>query len=384
MPFGGGGKGKQQWVEAEFDRLAVFDAIFLAMDSDQAGAEATEELIRRLGADRCRVVRLPHKDANECLMRGVSVDQVLAAIREAKTCDPSELRRASDYENEVVAQFQAKQDFGLALPWKKTWDFIRLRPGEVSIWAGVNGHGKSEVVGHVTGFAAANDYRACVASMEFRPARWLKRMYRQLCGLGNPTEQFVRHVSRWTNNRLWVFEAVGTAKAEKIIEVFAYAVKRYRIDLFVIDNLAKCGFGEDDYNGQKGFVDALTDFAREHDVHVILVHHMRKAENEDKPGGKMGIKGTGAITDMADTVIEVWRNKKKERKVEDLQRDKMDVPREVIEEPDALIRCHKQRNGEHEPTIALWFDRDSHQYLSKPDYRARPLVQHATAVEGAA
>lgn len=381
VPFGGGGKKKQQWVESEFDRLALFDTLYLSMDMDSAGDEAVAELVKRFGAERCRIVRLPFKDANECLQKDVSREDMIAAIRSAKTLDPSELKRASDFENEIVKQFQETEDFGICLPWKKTWETIRLRPGEVSIWAGVNGHGKSEVIGHITAYACSKGFRACVASMEFRPARWLKRMVRQICGFKTPTEGFIRHVARWSHDRLWVFEAVGNTKAGKVLEVFAYAAKRYKIDLFVIDNLAKCGFGEDDYNGQKGFIDALTDLAREHDVHVALLHHMRKGESEEKPNGKMGVKGTGAITDMVDTVLEVWRNKKKERLVGVCRRDGIEPSAELLEEPDGLVLCHKQRNGEAEPNIALWFDTDTHQYLSRPTHRSQPMVDYSETPE---
>lgn len=48
-----------------------------------------------------------------------------------------------------------------------------------------------------------------------------------------------------------MFDVTGTAKTRRILEVFAYAARRYGIRFFIIDNLAKCGLGEDDYNGQK-------------------------------------------------------------------------------------------------------------------------------------
>ena len=31
-------------------------------------------------------------------------------------------------------------------------------------------------------------------------------------------------------------------------------------------------------------------------------------------------------------------------------------------EPDAYLICRKQRNGENEPSVKLWFDRDSQQF----------------------
>ena len=66
--------------------------------------------------------------------------------------------------------------------------------------------------------------------------------------------------NEWFSDRLWVFKLTGTAKAGRLLEIFAYARRRYGIDLFVIDNLAKCGLDEEDYAGQKDFIDALCDF----------------------------------------------------------------------------------------------------------------------------
>lgn len=371
VPTGAGSCG---WIETEFDRLAVFDKIFLSYDMDEKGQAGLDEVIRRLGVERCRVVELPAKDANQCLVDGIGADEIARCIRDARTRDPMELRAAHDYVDEVIAAFE-HVDSGIRMPWKKVDNRLLLRAGEVSLWAGINGHGKSEVVGHIVAHAAfIQGFRSCIASMEFKPARWLRRMYRQVSGLPNPTPEYLRHISYTTDELLWVFDCVGTAKADRIVEVFSYAARRYGIELFVIDNLAKLGLGEDDYNGQKGLIDRLTDFAREHDVHVILVHHMRKGEDESRPSGKMSVKGTGAITDMVDTVVEVFRNKKREEAIAKLTREGIDIPNEVLEMPGAMLITHKQRHGEHEPKILLWFDPASHQYLAQHHHRAQSLV----------
>lgn len=370
------GAGSCAWIESEFDRLTMFDKIFLSYDMDEKGQAGLEQVVLRLGIERCRVVELPAKDANQCLIEGVSPEIIAECMRDARTRDPMELRAAHSFADDVWAEFQ-RVDAGIALPWPKTEGKILLRGGEVSLWAGVNGHGKSEVVGFVVAHAVfVQDIRTCVASMEFKPAKWLRRMYRQVAALPNPTQEYVHHISAHTDDYMWVFDCVGTAKAARIVEVFAYAARRYGVKLFVIDNLAKLGFGEDDYNGQKSLVDHLTDFAREFDVHVVLVHHMRKGPDETKPSGKMGVKGTGAITDMVDTVVEVFRNKAREDKIAKMSKGGEDVPDEVLEMPGTMLLCHKQRNGEHEPTILLWFDHASHQFLSQHHHCAQPLLDY--------
>lgn len=56
---------------------------------------------------------------------------------------------------------------------------------------------------------------------------------------------------------------------------------------------------EDDYNAQKVFVEMLCDFKHVHNCHVLLVAHPKKLEDENKVPGKLDIKGTGTITDLA-------------------------------------------------------------------------------------
>jgi twinkle protein len=153
----------------------------------------------------------------------------------------------------------------------------------------------------------------------------------------------------------------------------------------VIDNLTKCGFADDDYAGQKAFVEDLTDFARETNTHVAIVAHMKKTETgEERPVGKMGVKGSGGITDMADTVIEVWRNKPRERAIKALDQKNEELAKAGAEleklddkyqkQADTLLLVSKQRATGEEPVIPLWFDKTSTQFLSGPNQRPRPMV----------
>jgi len=373
VPMGGGGGAKQGWIATEFDRLALYDTIYLSLDSDGPGQQAEREIADRLGRERCRVVRLPYKDANDCLKAGVSVEDMAGALRDARTLDPSELRGAAEFEDAVWQEFTRK-DEGLLLPWKKTHDGLKLRSGETSIWAGVNGHGKSAVISHVVADMATHGVRCCVASMEYRTPVWLMKMARQIAGNANPSEQYIRQIIRELKNWLWAFDVSGAAKGKRILEVFRYARRRYDIELFVIDNLTKCGFADDDYAGQKGFIEEVTDFARIEQTHVAIAAHMRKSESEDAPGGKMAVKGSGGITDMVDTVIEVWRNKPRERAIAIAERDNEPVAEKYRDQGDTLLFVRKQRATGLEPTFALWFDRPTTQFLSAPNYMPRPML----------
>jgi twinkle protein len=166
----------------------------------------------------------------------------------------------------------------------------------------------------------------------------------------------------WTDSRLWLYDQMGTAESERVIGMVRYCAKELGIKQIFIDNLAKCVKGEDDFNGQKAFVDELTAVARDYAVHVHLVHHLRKPANESAIPDKHDNKGSGSITDQVDNVMMVWRNKPKEDDV------KASGPMaKKAAEPDHYLLCRKQRNyegsAEGEPTIKLWFHRDAQQYV---------------------
>lgn len=64
------GAGNHQWLENDWERLDCFSEILIFFDSDEAGKAGAQEIVRRLGLERCKLVTLPEKDANEFLQKG--------------------------------------------------------------------------------------------------------------------------------------------------------------------------------------------------------------------------------------------------------------------------------------------------------------------------
>lgn len=365
----GAGTGAQQdeWIANEWDRLQAYDAIYLAFDNDDAGKKAREQVLTRLGRHRCYVLDFgKHKDANDLHQAGERLADVITG---AKSCDPPELRSATEFVDDVLAIFEGRDNsVGITLPWSRTERNVRLRLGEISVWAGFNGSGKSQIVGHVMVDSIRKGERWCAASMELKPARLLHRMYRQAAGTNMPTNDRCRGpLASLFDRRLYLFDVQGTAKAEKLLEVFDYAMRRYGCRHFLVDSLAKCGFGEDDYNGQKHFVDRLMEFAMHNGVHVHIVAHSRKKAEESSMPDKMDVKGTGALTDMVDNVFVIWRNKPKE---ETKQNSMTGDAGKYRGKPDCVLNCCKQRHGEWEGKVGLFFDKASLQYVENEGDKA--------------
>ncbi len=294
--------------------------------------------------------------------------------------DNSNVRPASHWNQSVIDRFNMPEEQqGSTLPWAKTHRNFRFRPGEVTLWPGINGHGKSMVVGHSALRLMADGERVCVASMEMKPVATVSRMCRQASGVSDPGMAFVRQFSKWTDEKLWIYDQLGTVKSDRLLAVMRYCADKLHITHFVIDSLMKCGIAEDDYNRQKSFLDQLCAYARDTACHVHLIAHSRKTQDEFGVPNKMDVKGTGAITDQVDNVLTVWRNKRKEADVAKCESSNTIPSAEIIDKPDALVICDKQRHGEWEGRISLWFDRDSFQYLGARDHRAHQFFEFISA-----
>ena len=260
------------------------------------------------------------------------------------------VRKASDYESDVIAYFHDHSEKNHAtLPWQKTHKSLGFRKGEVTLWGGMNGHGKSMVLGQACINFCRQQQVVVIASMEMKPLVTIARMCRQEYGRVPPIDG-IRQFHGWTDPLLYLYDQLGAVRAETMLAVMRYSATALKANHFVIDSLMKCGLSEDDYTAQKHFIDQICSIARDTGMHVHLVAHSKKKADEFSPPGKMDVKGSGSITDQVDNVITVWRNKKKEQEAEQGR---------FTSDPDALMICDKQRNGEWEGKVALWFNKES-------------------------
>lgn len=301
----------------------------------------------------------------------ISPDEIDFAAYIRETEAKQKVRPASDYVEELIdVAFSGRRQPGALLPWDKTHQIFKFRPGEVTLWAGINGHGKSLVTGQAGLSMMGQGQRVFIASFEMKPIKTLERMARQWSGqvpcsmydtkeMLEMSKDVYRQFGEWTEKRLWLYDQLGTVATETAVAVARYCAKELKMDHIFIDSLMKCVRGEDDYNGQKYMVDELCAIAKDHNCHIHLVHHIKKLGSEEQTPGKFDAKGSGSITDQVDNMLIHWRNKRKEL---DAQAGK----NVSAEDPDAVLMCAKQRNGEWEGAINLWFDRESQQFKGAP------------------
>lgn len=371
------GASNHQWIEVDWERLQRFDDILVCFDNDEPGDKGAVEVMRRLGEDRCRRMRVGAKDANQWLQDGREGADFEQAADEARPMDPDELRSADDFTAQVEQLFHpepgSRQD--PQIKFDREFDFFQFRYGEYTCWTGINGHGKSLMLDQILLGLMAQGERVVIFSGEMPPAEHLKRMHKQATGSGKPSREYIRAVGAWLRDRCWIFDLVGIAKLDRLLEVFALAARRYGVRHFVVDSLMMIDVPADGPGAitkQNEAVQKIVAFKKKNNAHFHLVAHPRKLKDETEAPGKMEVSGSGGIVNGADNVFSIWRAPKDEAPADPNDPSAVEAWEKQKLEPDAKLILKKQRYGEfQEYTLKLWFDKPSMQYRSQP--RRYPL-----------
>lgn len=400
------------WIEKDYAFLERFTEINLALDADEPGQAATRLLIPRLGRERVYVCSFPDgiKDGNECLQKGEELRWVLES---AQAQDPAELKQAGAFADAIWERFYPSggKPLGDELPW--SIGGFRLRPGEVTVWHGYNNHGKSVALGHVLVHLAAQRRKSCLASLEMPAALLLQNMIRQsICKMkphADDGQAEFHSALRFLDESIYLYDFVGSAVLNSVLDCWSYAAKKYGVQYFVLDSLMKLAdVNGTDYDAQKRVMNILNAFAKDYGVHVILVAHSKKPPSdrpkEKFPPSELDISGSGDIPNGAWNVICCWRNEARQIKIERLnqwlnqgwmpkydQRTKQETRQELnsemvealkqdlydtTKEANARIEIQKDRVGGQSPMPKnLWFDSESWQFGETWGFPPKPYVK---------
>lgn len=291
--------------------------------------------------------------------------------------DPQvKVRKASSFADEVKAQFAQGGKRHPGMISTKLRGLIEFRPGEVTAWAGYNGHRKSMLTGQVGLDLCAQRERVLMASFEMAPARTIARMARQATASAEPDPVHVDRFARWTDGRLWMFDHMGRISPDECCAVLRYFAEELKGTHVFIDSMMMVCASEESLDEQKQFTTDLVRLAQETALHVHLVAHCRKPQaGEDKPPTKYDLRGSAAISDQAHNVVTVWANKPKRAKLDQNPHDEM-----ALAEPDAAVTVEKQRNGAFEGRVKLWFDESSLRFVDDRTSAVQPYsMGHAQA-----
>ena len=363
------GENNLKWIEINWDWLQQFKTIYLSWDMDEAGQDAVKVVAGRLGMARCRIVNLPGKDANECHQRGVDLYKAIVCAEDVK---PGVFQSAIDLESDVwefLSRGKRKNQGRPFLAWNES-DSIKfnLRPAELTIWSGMEGSGKSNLLYQMASWlSSVYGEKIAIVSLEEGVDVSLGIMTQHAaCYPMDPAdgvtrEQFNMVYRELIAPYLYVYHHVGTAPPDDVIQFAEYAVNKHGCTHVIIDSLARIDIDIESNSEVDSFLNKIVESMNTTRAHYHLVCHSRKGKEDEfslsSIPKKRDIKGSVNIPIVAFNVLVVWKNELKSSILSKGKPTKDHTIGEIMEWPDGYIAVRKQKATGETGEYPIWYDK---------------------------
>lgn len=196
---------------------------------------------------------------------------------------------------------------------------IGLFAGELSVLSGLNASGKTSWLDCLALNVIEKGFKVGIWSGEMQDWRfqgWINQMaagknyVRKKAGFENfyyAPKEICDKIDTWTNEKIFLYNNAYGSRWEQLFSDVKELVENKGVQLIVLDNLAALcidGYDSGTYGNQTKFILELKDFAKQKNIHVILVAHPRKQNDFLR---KESISGTADLTNIADNVFLIHR-----------------------------------------------------------------------------
>lgn len=308
------------YIEDYFDDK---ETIYIASDTDTKGVMLRDELLRRFGAERCRVLEYGEgcKDANEHLMR-YGRQSLLKCLEDAPETKLEGIFTVSDFEQSLDALFESGWQKGVTIGFENFDRLCSFETKRLCIVTGIPGSGKSEFIDEIAErLNMRYGWRFAYFSPENAPLSYhASKLIEKFTGKRFSSKSLTfgeyKEVKEHLEQDFFFICPSDNFRVDTILDRAKYLVRRRGIKSLVIDpyNRIESEQGnrsETLYISQ--LLDRLTNFAQRNDLLVILMAHPTK-----QPRNKDGvieaptlydISGSANFFNKADFGIVVHRNR---------------------------------------------------------------------------
>lgn len=298
------------------------ETIYIAVDTDECGKVLQQELIRRFGAERCKIVTYGDgcKDANEHIVK-YGRESLRMRVEQAEDVHISGIFTLSDYEEDLDALLETGLKQGATIGHKFFDEAISFETKRLAVVTGVPSSGKSEFLDEIcTRLCLLYGWRTAYFSPENMPLSYhASKLIRKITGKAFDKskvsqDEYEEAKSFIKDNFFHILPEEGYT-LDSILELAKMQVRRKGIKILVIDPYNRL----ESQQGSKSetqyiseILDKLTNFAQQQDVLIFLMAHPRKVQNEvGKPRipSLYDINGSANFYNKADYGIVVHRHK---------------------------------------------------------------------------
>ena len=196
---------------------------------------------------------------------------------------------------------------------------IGLFAGELTVLSGLNASGKTSWLNCLALNVIQQGFKVAIWSGEMQDWRfqgWLNQMaagknyVRKKEGFENfyyTPSKVCEQIDAWVDNKLFLYNNSYGNNWQQLFNDIKELVDNEGVQLIVIDNLAALSIESYDsgtYANQTKFILDVKDYAKQKNIHVVLVAHPRKQNDFLR---KESISGTADLTNIADNVFLIHR-----------------------------------------------------------------------------
>jgi twinkle protein len=315
--------------------LEQFHKIYLWLDDDLAGREASLKFAKKLGLKRTFIVKTKDeeakgpKDANEALLLCTHEDMKKFIIK-SKPIAEENITTFRELREEVYNKITKHQEeSGLmcsSFNWynQKTKGF---RKGELSIITGATGSGKTTFLSQLSLDFCQKGIPTLWGSFEIKNEVLLKKLLIQHAkvDLTLKPELFAEYADNFQELPLYLLKFFGSTDIDKILDTMDFATYAYDIGHVVIDNLqfmlSGQALGVNKFDLQDQVISKFRNFATDKNVHLSIVIHPKKIDDESDLN-IASVFGSAKATQEADNIF-VLQNRHKYRLM-DIRKNRFD------------------------------------------------------------
>lgn len=303
-----------KWLEENFEE------IILMFDMDDPGQNAAIETAKLFQPGKCKIAKLPCKDANECLMEG-KTDEVIKAIWNASPYRPDGIVSVSD----VIPKIGTKPTMGLSLPWDRlTTLTYGIKPSSMWVWTSGSGMGKTEFFKDMAAHLIHQKVKVGLIFLEEETQDTAVDIAGKMVGkcFNSPDVSFnekdrseaIKALDE--SNCVYMYDHFGHDDYDAVRSVIRHMVLAYGCEVIFLDHITAFtdGLGNESNAKAEKMMKELASMTRELKFNLQVISHVRKSDSSRKPaeeGGRVKIddlKGSGAVKQWANIIIALERN----------------------------------------------------------------------------
>lgn len=266
--------------------------IYISVDNDTNGLELRDELIRRLGIERCYLVNLKDcKDANEYFLK-YSGNELFDAFVAAKQIPIEGITKAENIYNDLVELYENGITEGQRIDNYEIDQYCTWEIGKLAIVTGEPNSGKSEFIDFIVcKLNLLYGWKVAYFTPENYPLKYhYSKIYEKLIGKKfKKTDQSVEFdmAFEYINDNYFYILNENDLTPKTIIDNAKYLVVKEGIKILVIDPYNKLDHQYDKNMTEtqyiSKFLDNVINFARFYNVLVFLVAHPTKLQPGQNP-----------------------------------------------------------------------------------------------------